>query len=110
MKFRFVVEVEVNRTQGKFAGRDEIETQIQEALEGADPGTYEGENGGEYETADWSVSAEAEPKPVKVRHPVRVPVSDPRPMLTCHKCREQVAPDHDGPCPKCGAPREEIWV
>jgi Zn finger protein HypA/HybF involved in hydrogenase expression len=31
-------------------------------------------------------------------------------MLTCHKCREQVAPDHDGPCPKCGAPREEIWV
>lgn len=62
MNFRFVVEVQVARVHGKFAGKDEIETQIQDALDGADPGTYEGDNGGEYETADWSVSAEAVPK------------------------------------------------
>lgn len=62
MNFRFVVEVEVNRVTGKFATSEEIEQQIQDALENADPGSYEGENGGEYETADWSVNAEAAPK------------------------------------------------
>lgn len=41
MNFRFVVEVQVARVHGKFAGKDEIETQIQDALDGADPGTYE---------------------------------------------------------------------
>jgi hypothetical protein len=65
MKFRFVVEVEVNRVQGKFAAADELEAQIQDALESADPGSYEGENGGEYETSDWSVNAEAEPSAFK---------------------------------------------
>jgi hypothetical protein len=65
MKFRFVVEVEVNRVQGKFAAADELEAQIQDALESADPGSYEGENGGEYETSDWSVNAEAEAEPIE---------------------------------------------
>lgn len=65
MNFRFVVEVEVNRVTGKFATSEEIEQQIQDALENADPGSYEGENGGEYETADWSVNAEAAPKSLK---------------------------------------------
>lgn len=55
MKFKFIVEVVVDRTQGKFASKEEIADQIKEALEGADPGTYDGENGGEYETTDWSV-------------------------------------------------------
>ena len=56
MRFKFEVEVEVTRAQGLFATRDEIRDQIQEALEGADPGTYSGDGGGEYETTDWSVS------------------------------------------------------
>ena len=58
MKFKFTVEVEVTRTEGKFAAQDEIATQIQDALENADPGTYDGDNGGSYETADWSVTEE----------------------------------------------------
>lgn len=58
MKFKFTVEVEVNRTEGKFATRDEIASQIQETLEDANPGSYDGDNGGQYETADWSVTEE----------------------------------------------------
>lgn len=58
MRFKFVVEVEVQRTRGKFASRDEIADQIREALEGADPQTYTGGNEGEYETASWDVNEE----------------------------------------------------
>lgn len=64
MTFRFVVDVEVTRSQGKFASREEIAALIQEALEQADPGQYSGDNGGEYETDTWSVSEE-DLKPVK---------------------------------------------
>lgn len=56
MRFVFEVSVEVARSEGKFAGREEISDQILEALEGADPGSYDGEAGGMYETTDWSVS------------------------------------------------------
>lgn len=62
MRFEFKVEVE--RVQGKFASKEEIEAQIVEALEGADPGSYDGENGGEYQTADWSVGPFDDPKVV----------------------------------------------
>lgn len=57
MHFKIIVEVEAERTEGKFATRDEIEAQIIEAIESADPGTFEGENGGQYEVTDWSVAA-----------------------------------------------------
>lgn len=60
MHFRFVVEVEVERTTGKFATRDEMAEQIQEALEGAVPGDYQGANDGEYTTSSWTVSEEDE--------------------------------------------------
>lgn len=60
MKFTFIVEVEVGHVEGKFAARDEISSQIMEALESADPGTYEGDNGGSYETAEWLVSEDPE--------------------------------------------------
>ena len=56
MRFVFQVEVEVERTEGKFASRDEISEQITDALEAADYGQWEGDNGGQYETTDWSVS------------------------------------------------------
>jgi len=58
MQFTIKVNVNVERTEGKFATRDEIEAQIVEAIESADPGTFEGENGGQYEVNDWSVEAE----------------------------------------------------
>jgi len=72
MEFTFnitaTVSVSVERTEGKFASRDEIGDQIQEALESevqqaieaADPGSYEGENGGQYETSEWSVDCTIE--------------------------------------------------
>lgn len=57
MNFSFTVNVNVDRTEGKFASRDEIEEQILEALNDADPQSYEGENGGQYETTDWDVTS-----------------------------------------------------
>lgn len=60
MKFKLVVEVEVERTEGKFAGRDEIEEQLVEAIEGADPGTVDGvgaDGASSYEVVAWEVSS-----------------------------------------------------
>jgi len=60
MKFTFTVEVEVERIQGKFATRDEIEATIQEWLEGANEGSVDGvgaDGESEYEVADWAVSS-----------------------------------------------------
>jgi len=60
MKFVFTVEVEVERVQGKFAGRDEISEQLLEAVEGADPGSVDGvgvDGDSEYEVTSWEVSA-----------------------------------------------------
>ena len=62
MRFTFVVEVEVERVHGKFATRDEIASQIQEALEEADPGQYDMENEGEYTTESWDVNEQEKPK------------------------------------------------
>lgn len=56
MRFSFVVFVEVERDEGKFASRDEISEQIAEALQDADPQSYDGENGGVYSTVDWDVT------------------------------------------------------
>ena len=65
MQFEFTVSVEVERTQGKFASRDELEEQLAEALEGADPGQVEGGEGGEYEITTWEVSAAQTAKQAK---------------------------------------------
>lgn len=71
MRFSFVVSVDVERQEGKFASRDEIGELIKNALEEADPQTYDTDNGGTYETSNWSVDEELEkvkpkPKPVRV--------------------------------------------
>jgi hypothetical protein len=55
MSFSFTVNVTAERDEGKFASKDELRDQCREALEGADPGTIEGENGGQYSVTDWSV-------------------------------------------------------
>ena len=66
MRFVFTVEVEVQRTQGKFASREEVADQIAEALSSADIGNFTCDNGGEYETCSWDVNEEVEaPKPKK---------------------------------------------
>lgn len=61
MRFLFEVTVEVEREEGKFASRDELSQLIIEALEGADPGQLDGDNGGVYNTIDWSVNEGARP-------------------------------------------------
>jgi hypothetical protein len=58
MDFRLVVNASVERDQGKFSTREDIEGQLIEAVEGADPGSITGENDGEYSVTDWSVEAE----------------------------------------------------
>jgi hypothetical protein len=54
--FTFTVTVEVERTSGPFASRDELAGQITEALESGDPGSLATDAGGDYETVSWEVS------------------------------------------------------
>lgn len=56
MKFDFTVSVEVSREQGKFASREDIAGKIQEALDDANPGNVEGDEGGEYNVDSWDVT------------------------------------------------------
>jgi seryl-tRNA(Sec) selenium transferase len=56
MRLTFTVEVEVERITGKFASRDELAEQMVNAIEGADEGTWYGDNEGEYETTSWSAA------------------------------------------------------
>jgi hypothetical protein len=60
-RFEFRVDVVFERSEGKFASREELAAVVQEALESANPGTVSAENGGEYETAEWEVE-EIQPK------------------------------------------------
>ena len=60
MKLTFTVEVEVERIQGKFAGKDEIGEMIVEMIEGANEGTVEGvgaDGDSEYEIVSWDVNS-----------------------------------------------------
>jgi hypothetical protein len=66
VRFEFIVSVEVERIEGKFASRDELAEQIQEALDNADPGELEGEAGGSYQTVTWGVQEEAQQKAKKL--------------------------------------------
>lgn len=58
-RFTFTVEVEVERTQGKFASRDEIAETIREWLDGANDGSVDGvgaDGESEYEVTSWDVT------------------------------------------------------
>jgi hypothetical protein len=61
MRFVFTVEVEVERSEGKFESRETIGDAIREVIEGADEGSWYGENDGTYNTVDWTVT-EQEPE------------------------------------------------
>ncbi len=52
--FRFLVTVEVERMEGKFASRDEIAELLLDSLD-CDPGSISTDQG-EYETVSWDVS------------------------------------------------------
>lgn len=62
MNFRLVIEVEAERIEGKFAGRDELVEQLIEEVEGSQPSELQGDAEGIYEVTDFSVSEETIPK------------------------------------------------
>jgi hypothetical protein len=64
MRFKFEVEVEVERESGKFVSRDEIAEQLQEAIEGSDPGEAYVDDS-VYAVTDWSVGEAVEEKAAK---------------------------------------------
>jgi len=66
LRFEFLVTVEAERTQGKFATRDELSSAIQEALEGADLQQFTGDEGGEYEIS-WEVQEQDAKRPARSR-------------------------------------------
>ena len=55
MKFEFNVSVEVERTKGKFASKDELMEKIGEWIESCNEVQVECDNGGMYDVIDWAV-------------------------------------------------------
>lgn len=55
MQMTYLVTAEVERVEGKFASRDELSEQIRTELEGADPGSLDGDAGGEYSVESFEV-------------------------------------------------------
>lgn len=57
-RFTFTVEVELERSEGKFAARDEMADAIIDMLEGAEDGVYGIGSDGDssYDVTGWSVS------------------------------------------------------
>jgi hypothetical protein len=58
--FHFKVTVEVERESGKFMSRDEVEAELIDALEGADPGQVDGGPDGDtvMNVIEWTVASD----------------------------------------------------
>lgn len=54
---RFVITAELEKTSGKFIGKEDLEGEILTALEGADPGSVDVDDSS-YDVIDWTVDAE----------------------------------------------------
>ena len=67
MYSEYLVKVEAERDEGKFASREDIGGQIESELAGADPGTLEGENGGSYSINKWEVEEVEQQKGAKAK-------------------------------------------
>lgn len=67
MRFKFTVEIEVNRTTGKFPSRDDVAQELQDALDNANPGDLQVGDDSELEVSDWSVEEQPQEKPKRVR-------------------------------------------
>lgn len=60
MHFTFTLSVTIDRTEGKFATRDELQDQLTEELDGTlSVIQLEGENGGRYEVTDYNIEVSA---------------------------------------------------
>jgi hypothetical protein len=67
MRFTFTVHVELTRSEGKFATREELHDQLVEALENANPGELQGDNDGQYVVESWEVSEEEPERVVGIK-------------------------------------------
>lgn len=61
MRFDITVTVEVERVSGKFVSRDDIENELIDAVEQADPSSIDVDES-EYEVTDWAVTVAAPPR------------------------------------------------
>jgi len=57
MNFEFKITATLDHVSGQFAGKDQFEDEILEALEAADPQQLTGDGGGEYEMTEWEVTS-----------------------------------------------------
>lgn len=58
MMIEVTITIELERSEGPFAGGDEMAEKVLEELEAANPDTLEGDSGGEYEVVLWDVDAQ----------------------------------------------------
>lgn len=54
-RFKFVVEVELERTEGKFVSRDDMAQELLDAIESADPGSVDVDESS-YEVTNFTVN------------------------------------------------------
>lgn len=71
MKIKFLVEVELERTEGKFVSKDDAAHALREELEAANPGALSIDES-EYDVADWTISNYSEPARVRVATGVEI--------------------------------------
>jgi hypothetical protein len=65
MQFTFIVSVEVNRVEGKFATRNEIADQLIAAIEDGNPGSVFSDEMAEYSVDAWDISEQVKQPKVK---------------------------------------------
>jgi hypothetical protein len=61
MVITITVSVEVERTEGKFASRDELTEKIMDELESANPESIETDDGASYEVTGWEINDVPQP-------------------------------------------------
>lgn len=101
MRLRFIVDVEVNFTSGKFAAKSDIADEIRSEIDNCNPGSLSvGE--GEYEVQDWDVGEDEPPKIKRARKP------QPAKELPCKRCRNltRFRVRRQAICPQCQTPEE----
>lgn len=54
-RFKFIVEVELERTEGKFVSREDMAQELMDAIESSDPGSIDVDESS-YEVTDFSVN------------------------------------------------------
>lgn len=92
MEFSFIVNASVERVQGKFSTRENIEEELIETIDGANPGSITGENDGEYEVTDWTVEQNVIEKKGKAPKAPKAASADlPVPVNFVNLIREYVA-------------------